>query len=498
MIDFHHDRGSMDTQIDKDHSAREAGILLHPSSLPGEGEDGELGDEALRFIDFLAAAGQRIWQVLPLGPVHSDRSPYQSLSAFAGNPDLIGRYWLLDDLRATSAWQSDWEHLPKADLIALSQQYCLDDAEQHEDYRDFCHQQASWLDDFAMFCLLKKRFDGAGWCDWPSEYRDRDTVALDTLLEQSVEELSAFRYQQYLFYSQWHRIRRYAAGQGIRILGDMPIFVAYDSVDVWACRDAFLLDETGHPTVVAGVPPDYFSATGQRWGNPHYDWEWMEADGFHWWHWRVEQYLQLFDLFRIDHFRGFEACWEIPAWEETAMHGRWIKVPGDELFASLHERFEQLPIIAEDLGVITEEVTALRKKYHLPGMLILQFAFDSGPDNPYLPHNHTVDSVVYTGTHDNDTTMGWYQSLDEGRRQQVMEYLGHPNDPMPWALIESAYASVAQMAIIPMQDVLELGSEQRMNIPGVAEGNWRWRFQWGDLPKDRAARLAALCERYAR
>ncbi|MBW6477662.1 MAG: 4-alpha-glucanotransferase, partial [Chromatiales bacterium] len=242
----------------------------------------------------------------------------------------------------------------------------------------------------------------------------------------------------------------------------------------------------------------YFSATGQRWGNPHYDWEWMEADGFRWWHWRVEQHLQLFDLFRIDHFRGFEASWEIPAWEETAINGRWIKVPGDELFASLKARFGDLPIIAEDLGVITEEVTALRKKYQLPGMLILQFAFDSGPDNPYLPHSHTVDSVVYTGTHDNDTTLGWFNALDEGRREQVMAYLGHPKDPMPWALIEAAYASVAQMAIIPMQDVLELGSEYRMNIPGVAQGNWRWRFQWEQLAAEQAGRLAELCQRYHR
>lgn len=486
----------MDTQKVNEHGTREAGVLLHPTSLPGEGAQGELGDEALRFIDFLAAAGQKIWQVLPLGPVHDDFSPYQSLSAFAGNPALIGRYWLLDDLRKTAAWQKDWEHLPKDDLIQLCHQHCLVDEQQS--YALFCQQQASWLDDFALFCLLKARFDGSGWFDWPTEYRDRDEQSLEALRKEVAEELSVYCYQQYLFYSQWQRIRDYAATRGIRILGDMPIFVAFDSVDVWACRDAFLLDETGHPTVVAGVPPDYFSATGQRWGNPHYDWEWMEADGFHWWHWRIEQYLQLFDSFRIDHFRGFEACWEIPAWEDTAVNGRWVKVPGDELFASLYRHFGKLPIIAEDLGVITDEVTELRKKYHLPGMLILHFAFDSGPDNPYLPHHHTIDSVVYTGTHDNDTTMGWYNSLDNGRRQQVMEYLGHPVAPMPWALIDSAYASVAQTAIIPMQDILELGSEHRMNIPGVAEGNWRWRFQWGDLPGDRAARLATLCERYNR
>ncbi len=479
-------------------SQREAGVLLHPTSLPGEGKFGELGPEALDFIDFLHAAGQRIWQVLPLGPVHEDLSPYQSLSAFAGSSALIGRDWLIESLQGRAEWQEDWLHLPKQDLLDHCRQFCLNEPQLRQAFAHFCEEQASWLDDYALFMLLKQRFGQQGWFDWPPPYRDREPEALQQLAEESADALAAFHFEQFIFYRQWQRIRDHAHQQGIRIMGDMPIFVAFDSVDVWACRDAFLLDETGQPTVVAGVPPDYFSETGQRWGNPHYDWEWMEADGFKWWHWRIEQYLQLFDLFRIDHFRGFEACWEIPAWEETAINGRWIQVPGDELFASLTARFGELPIIAEDLGVITEEVTALRKKYNLPGMLILHFAFDSGPDNPYLPHNHTLDSVVYTGTHDNDTTMGWYHSLNEQQRGQVQEYLGHPADPMPWALIESAYASVAQMAVIPMQDVLELGGEHRMNTPGVAQGNWRWRFQWEQLDEDCAGRLAGLCERYGR
>jgi 4-alpha-glucanotransferase len=278
----------------------------------------------------------------------------------------------------------------------------------------------------------------------------------------------------------------------------MPIFVAHDSADVWACRTAFELDEAGNPTVVAGVPPDYFSETGQRWGNPLYDWDWMEADGFDWWHRRIAHQWLLYDLLRIDHFRGFEACWEIPAHEETAINGRWIKVPGDEMFASLAARFGELPILAEDLGIITDEVTALRKKYGFPGMLILQFAFDSGPDNPYLPHNHHEDSVVYTGTHDNDTTVGWFDSLSQGQREQVLEYLGHPRDPMPWPLIETAYASVARQAIIPLQDGLCLGGEHRMNTPGTTVGNWRWRFQWADVPEELASRLAELVVRYGR
>lgn len=476
---------------------REAGILLHPTSLPGIGPYGELGDEALRFIDFLADAGQRIWQVLPLGPVHEDLSPYQSLSAFAGNADLIGGDWLRDslpqDLRSSGV-----EQLSRSQLIHLHYQSCNQAGNDSTGFRAFCQQQRYWLDDYVLFRVLKDRFGQQCWSDWPEEYRDRHTDAMESIERETADALGRYRYEQYLFYSHWHRVRAYANDRGIRIMGDMPIFVAYDSADVWANRNAFLLDEAGTPTVVAGVPPDYFSATGQRWGNPHYDWEWMESDGFAWWHRRVAQHLELFDLFRVDHFRGFEACWEIPAHEDTAINGRWVKVPGDELFASLKAEFGDLPIIAEDLGVITDEVVALRKKYALPGMLILQFAFDSGPENPYLPHNHTEDSVVYTGTHDNDTTMGWFGSLQPDQQHRVWEYLGFPQVSMPWALIECAYASVARQAIIPMQDVLELGSEHRMNTPGVPQGNWRWRFQWESLLPESVSMLRAFCHRYGR
>jgi 4-alpha-glucanotransferase len=476
---------------------REAGVLLHPTSLPGGESAGELGDEALRFIDFLVAAGQRVWQVLPLGPVHEDLSPYQSLSAFAGNPELIGRQWLLESL-PEQAREDNHERLSRHQLIALHYQLHRQSGEQDADFTAFCQQQSHWLDDYALFRVIKDRLAQRGWNEWPVEYRDRQPEALQLLADEAGAELGLYRYQQYLFYTHWHRVRRYANEQGIRILGDMPIFVAYDSADVWSNRNAFLLDESGNPTVVAGVPPDYFSATGQRWGNPHYDWEWMEADDFQWWHQRIAQHLELFDLFRVDHFRGFESSWEIPAHEETAINGRWVKVPGDELFASLRRHFGELPIIAEDLGVITPEVTALRKKYRFPGMLILQFAFDSGPDNPYLPHNHSEDSVVYTGTHDNDTTVGWYNSLDELQQHRVMEYLGFPQESMPWALIECAYASVAVQAMVPMQDILELGSEYRMNTPGVPQGNWNWRFQWRELPREATQKLRDLIERYGR
>lgn len=478
---------------------RKAGILLHPTSLPGSGVNGEFGKEALRFIDFLAEAKQSIWQVLPLGPVHEDRSPYQSLSAFAGNTDLIGKEWLLEEWWGADKRESV-SSLKKPALIEQTHQrfnHSRDD-ERHRAFGKFCREHSHWLEDYVLFMVLKERFDGKAWHQWPSPYRDRDTSALDTVRLNDAGKLSRYRFEQFLFFSHWERIKQHANKRGVEILGDMPIFVAHDSADVWSRRDAFELDETGRPTVVAGVPPDYFSETGQRWGNPLYDWDWMEADGFDWWHRRIAHKWLLFDLLRIDHFRGFEACWEIPAYEETAINGRWIKVPGDEMFASLAARFGELPILAEDLGIITDEVTALRKKYGFPGMLILQFAFDSGPDNPYLPHNHHEDAVVYTGTHDNDTTLGWFNSLSPQQRKHVLEYLGHPTDPMPWPLIETAYASVARQAVVPLQDILGLGQEHRMNVPGTTEGNWCWRFQWDAVPDDLSGRLAEMVTRYGR
>jgi 4-alpha-glucanotransferase len=476
---------------------RGAGVLLHPTSLPGDGSFGELGDEALRFIDFLAAAGQHIWQVLPLGPVHEDLSPYQSFSAFAGNPNLVGRHWLMEELPHEMRDDSH-ARLSRIELVQLHYRLYRDTGRFAEQFRSFCAQHSHWLDDYAMFRVLKERFNGQQWNEWPVEFRDRHSDALAALRREKNEQIDLFRFKQFFFYRQWYRIRHYANEDGIAILGDMPIFVAYDSTDVWAQRSAFLLDDDGAPTVVTGVPPDYFSVTGQRWGNPHYDWEWMEADGFSWWKQRVAQHLELYDMFRVDHFRGFESSWEIPVYEETAINGRWIKVPGEALFTALQHHFGELPILAEDLGIITPEVTALRRKFHFPGMLILQFAFDGQNDNPYLPHNHTEDSVVYTGTHDNDTTTGWFDSLPEWKQHQVMRYLGFPQEPLPWPLIESAYASVARQAIIPLQDIFALGSEHRMNVPGVSEGNWRWRFNWSDITPELVKRLRSLVEKHAR
>lgn len=476
---------------------RGAGVLLHPTSLPGDGPFGEFGDDALRFIDFLVAAGQRIWQLLPLGPVHEDLSPYQSLSAFAGNSELIGRQWLVDELPRE---MHDERHrrMTRMELVSLHYHLYRTSGRFSEQFKAFCAQHAHWLDDYAMFRALKDCFADKRWDEWPVEYRDRHTEAMSASRREESEQVDLYRFKQFFFYRQWHRIRQYANEHGVAILGDMPIFVAYDSADVWAQRCAFLLDDQGKPTVVTGVPPDYFSETGQRWGNPHYDWDWMEADDFSWWKLRVAQHLELYDMFRVDHFRGFEAAWEIPVYEETAINGRWIKVPGEELFAALRDHFGELPILAEDLGIITPEVTALRRKFHFPGMLILQFAFDGKNDNPYLPHNHTVDSVVYTGTHDNDTTVGWFSALAEWQQHKVMESLGFPHQAMPWPLIETAYASVANQVVIPMQDILSLGSEHRMNVPGVPQGNWRWRFDWNTITPQLTEKLRALALRYSR
>lgn len=477
---------------------RQAGILLHPTSLPGPWHCGDLGAEAWHFVDFLAAAGQRVWQILPLGPTHEDLSPYQSLSAHAGNPQLISiealqaRGWL-------GAASPDPRREAKVPLIAQAWQGFqarADDAARAA-LQHFI-AASHWLEDYALFCLIKRLQQGSGWSEWPAPLRDRDPAALAALQQKYADELAVLRFEQFVFDEQWQALKRHANGKGIAIFGDMPIFVAHDSADVWAQRQCFDLDEGGHPTVVAGVPPDYFSATGQRWGNPHYDWEWMETDGFRWWRQRLEGQLRLFDLVRIDHFRGFEAYWEIPAHEETAINGRWMKAPGDALFSVLAERFDPLPVVAEDLGTITAEVTALRDKYALPGMRILHFAFGGGADNPYLPHNHTENSVVYTGTHDNDTTLGWWAGSGEALRHHVLEYLGQPSEPMPWPLIRAAYASVARLAVVPLQDVLELDGSHRMNTPGTTEGNWRWRFTWEMVAPDCAPRLYRLAEVYRR
>lgn len=478
---------------------RRAGVLLHPGSLSPEPRGGCFGPEARRFTEFLAHCGFSVWQMLPLGPTHDDGSPYQSLSVHAGNPDFVSLQWL-HDRKLLSAKEFADQGLTRSDLIALAWDRLADESQAplRQQYHDFRLGHDLWLYDYALFVLLRNDYAHQCWNQWPAEYRDRDPDTLLRLRDVRARELELICFEQFLFYEQWHELRAFANRHGVLLFGDVPIFVSYDSADVWAHRDQFALDEQGEMAVVAGVPPDYFSETGQRWGNPHYRWDRMQVDDFRWWHERIAAQLELFDLVRIDHFRGFEACWEIPAHEETAINGHWVQVPGRPLFDSLRERYGVLPFVAEDLGVITEEVTRLRRDYGLPGMKILQFAFDGSADNPYLPHNHEPDSVVYTGTHDNDTVVGWFDSLGAAQRQQVADYLCCAIADIPWVMISTALASVARLAVVPMQDLLQLDGRYRMNTPGTTEGNWGWRLDWDDIPADLPGRLRRSLARYGR
>lgn len=483
---------------------RRSGVLLHPTSLPGKWGRGDLGPEAYRFIEFLAAAGQTVWQALPLGPTHADLSPYQCLSVHAGNPELISPDLLVADgwLTQEELRQLDGEHGDgfRERLIGHAYRGFLDRASEQDKsrYEAFIQAHAHWLDDFALYRALRRRHGGAPWNQWAVPLRDRQAEALSQVRLEDGDYVGQVFFEQYVFFIQWSDLKSYANAREILLFGDLPIFVAYDSADVWARRQFFKLSGDGRPEVIAGVPPDYFSATGQRWGNPHYHWERLQGDGFRWWIDRISSQLELFDIIRIDHFRGFEAYWEIPIDEPTAINGRWVKAPGDELFKALRDHFGSLPLVAEDLGVITAEVTRLRENYGLPGMKILQFAFDSDARNPYLPHNHESSSVVYTGTHDNDTTLGWYSKMSPLQAHYVDEYLGGADEAMPWPLIRCALESVARLSIIPMQDILMLGSEHRMNTPGTEQGNWTWRFIWDQLNEDLTRKLAHLTALYGR
>ncbi len=483
-------------------SQRRAGVLLHPTSLPGTLGNGDLGHEAYRFIDFLSHAGMSVWQMLPIAPTHGDLSPYTALSVHAGNPDLINLEWLgkkgwLDSGGVPSV--SGLASYRRQRLIAACDGFIVNASEEdRQAYEYFRLQHKHWLDDYALFQALRRHHDNSHWLTWPAELRDAQPAALREALSVLYQEVEQACFEQYVFFQQWHELREYAHQRGVLLFGDVPIFVAHDSAEVWRHREYFTLDEEGNALTVAGVPPDYFSATGQRWGNPHYRWDRMSEDGFKWWKERLATQLDMFDWLRIDHFRGFEAYWEIPAHEETAMNGHWVKAPGDDLFAALQETFDPLPLVAEDLGIITDEVDALRKKYGLPGMKILQFAFDGGATNPYLPHNHTLDSVVYTGTHDNDTTQGWHQDLSDESKHYLNSYLGHSDEAMPWVLIRSALASVSRLAIIPMQDLLALDGEHRMNVPGTAEGNWQWRFDWSQVDEGLADKIYQMVSLYGR
>jgi len=476
---------------------RRAGVLLHPTSLPGDREHGDLGRNSRRFIDFLQSAGLSVWQMLPLGPTHTDGSPYQCLSVHAGNPALISLHDLSD-----AGW------LPAKIASHLPLHACLQQARsgfektaspaEKKAYAVFKTAQAVWLDDYALYQAIRAAQDGQAWFHWPVALRDRDPAALVDVAKVQAQAIDQVCFEQYLFFIQWSVLRDYAHQRGVMLFGDIPIYVAHDSADVWAHRELFTIDSAGELEVVAGVPPDYFSATGQRWGNPLYHWNRMAEQGYSWWLQRFTTQFALFDIVRIDHFRGFEKFWEIPAQAETAVDGRWVEGPGAALFERLQQHFGGLPVVAEDLGIITPEVDALRLQFDFPGMKILQFAFDGGEDNPYLPENHEALSVVYTGTHDNDTTLGWYSSLDDAAREKVKAHMPEDSPEMPWALIRTALESTSVLAIIPMQDLLGLGNDARMNMPGTAEGNWSWRFSWDMVSAGLARSILTQNQRAAR
>jgi 4-alpha-glucanotransferase len=507
---------------------RRAGVLLHPVSLPGRYGIGEIGKEAYRFVDFLERAGIGLWQVLPLGPTGYGDSPYQALSTFAGNPLLISLDRLVEqgDLPARALEQVpafpeekiDYQMLRtwKDPLLREAAGRFLEggDSRRLEAFGRFCEKKAFWLDDFTHFAVIKEHFDekaeregaeDARWnIYWDRKLALRNGNALAAFSREHQQEIEEHRVLQFFFHEQWLELKAYANEKGISIIGDIPIFVSPDSADIWADRKLFLVDGNGRLSHVAGVPPDYFSVTGQRWGNPLYDWEAMKKNGFAWWIRRIEAILELVDIIRTDHFRGFEAYWQIPAEEETAVKGEWIKAPGVEFFEAVLRTLGELPILAEDLGVITPEVVELRERFNFLGMKVLQFAFeydDEGAltsENGFLPHTYDRNCVVYTGTHDNDTTLGWYRSIDETERDLVRRYLARPDEDIVWDLIRAAYSSVARYAIIPMQDFLVLDTDARMNMPSTIGGNWNWRMAPGAANDWVAARSREMAWLYKR
>jgi 4-alpha-glucanotransferase len=488
---------------------RSSGILLHVTSLPGPHGVGDLGPAAYQWIDQLAHAKQQWWQILPLGPTGYADSPYQCFSAFAGNPNLISLERLLDDgllfkdELPTAEFPvdiADYDRARPLKHAATETAYRRFKASPSEEtkFETFCRDEATWLDDFALFTALKEKHGGSAWWDWPREHRIYDSRMAEKLARELANEAELCKFRQFVFFRQWNQLRSYAHRHGIRIIGDMPIFISSDSADVWSRPELFQLDQERRPTFVAGVPPDYFSATGQLWGNPLYAWEKHRETGFAWWIDRLQSTLKLVDLVRLDHFRGFEAYWAVPAGNKTAEKGSWQPGPNGELFESLQSALGSLPLIAEDLGVITPEVDALRQSFGLPGMRILQFAFAGAQEDRFIPHHYDHHTVVYTGTHDNETTVGWFANLKTAEREFLDSYSpGAAGDP-PWSLIRLAWASVADLAVAPLQDVLRLGNEARMNMPGTSEGNWRWRLDPTLLTDELLDRLAEMTVIYQR
>ena len=474
---------------------RRAGVLLHATSLP-DSTHGALGAAARRFVDWLAAAGFGVWQFLPLGPVGPDRSPYFARSNHAGDPGLVD----LETLAADGLIGAEaLAHGPRAALLARAARALAEGGGAgSRAFQDFRRREAHWLGDYALYVAIQARESGRPWWEWQPALRCREPAALATARAELAPLVAEIEAGQYFFHTQWHRLRAYAAERGVRFFGDLPIYVAPDSVEVWAHPELFQLDGAGQPTAVAGVPPDYFSQDGQRWGNPLYRWEVHEATGFAWWLERLRAQFELFDLVRIDHFRGLEAYWAVPASAPTAATGEWRLAPGRALLERARATFGGLEVVAEDLGVITPEVEALRDGFRLPGMRIAQFGFDGDQRNVHVLHHWTERSVGYTGTHDNDTTAGWFHGLDAAAQQWVRDYLAAAPADVAAALSRAVLASVAELAIVPMQDLLGLGTEARMNLPGTTEGNWGWRFDWEDVPLDLAGRCARWNRIYGR
>lgn len=494
--------------------ARASGLLLHPTSLPGRFGIGDLGVQARQFVEFLVASGQQFWQILPLGPTGFGNSPYMCYSAMAGNPLLISPEALRDEgllheadfaeLPEFSADRVEYDRVAEIKLPLLRKAcdaFSRDaSAGQKEDFYQFCERKAVWLDDYALFMALKQDQNGESWHLWEPQLAQREPDALYQASRRLTGEIFFHKFLQYKFFQQWCAIKGFANHHGIQIVGDIPIYVAHDSADVWANPENFCLDEeTRKPALMAGVPPDYFSETGQLWGNPVYDWEHLQKSDFQWWIRRFEGMLNYVDLIRIDHFRGFEAFWAVKQGEETALNGEWITAPGKAFFSTLKETLGRLPILAEDLGVITPEVEALRDYFEFPGMKILQFAFGSDPGNPYLPFNFQRNCLVYTGTHDNDTTVGWFESLSDYERSRVINYVGGITEQgIHWEMVRLALSSIANLAIIPVQDLLGLGSDARMNTPSKAEGNWEWRYRSDALQPWISDRLNTLTQLFGR
>jgi len=504
--------------------ARASGLLLHPTSLPGPYGVGDLGPEAYRYIDFLHAAGQKLWQVLPLNPTGYADSPFQCFSASAGNPILLSLDELVErgvldkrEVGSSPAFPTESVdygaviHFKMPLLDAAARNFFSSASAAHRrEFDEFCRNNASWLDDFALFMAVKRAQSLVAWTRWPADIAGRHPEAIRRWSERLAQPVRAEKFLQYEFFRQWQGLRDYGSSKKIHVIGDVPIYVAQDSADVWANRQFFLLDERGDPLKVSGVPPDYFSATGQLWGNPIYNWPLLREMQYQWWVERLRSALRLYDFIRIDHFRGFEAYWEVAANESTAMRGQWVKGPGAELFSVLEKELGKLPIIAENLGVITPEVEAIRHEFGFPGMAILQFAFGNDPQAPtFKPHNYVHDLVAYTGTHDNDTVVGWWNSAgthDSTRTPEDVEkehahtraYFGFTDAPIQWVMIRGIMASVANTAIAPMQDVLGLGSEARMNLPGMPSGYWKWRMKPGAASQEIAAKLREMVKLYDR